>query len=61
MAWLRRHLLLFAAVAVLCWRGMRKGTLLPFVAAIAIFLLAFLGLVGSNVPYIVPPTMTEGL
>jgi cytochrome d ubiquinol oxidase subunit II len=45
--------------AWLCWRGMRKGqAILPFVSAIAIFLLAFLGLVVSNVPYLVPPVMT---
>ncbi|MEJ7929364.1 cytochrome d ubiquinol oxidase subunit II [Ramlibacter sp. AN1015] len=43
----------------LCWWGMRNGrTVLPFISAIAIFLLAFLGLVFSNVPYLVPPTMT---
>ena len=48
-----------ALFAWLCWRSMRKGgTLLPFISAIAIFLLAFLGLVVSNVPYLVPPTMT---
>jgi cytochrome d ubiquinol oxidase subunit II len=43
----------------LCWWGMRRGGgLLPFTSAIAIFLLAFMGLVISNVPYLVPPTMT---
>ena len=43
----------------LCWRSMHNGgTLLPFLSAIAIFLLAFMGLVISNVPYLVPPTMT---
>ena len=48
-----------AIFAWLCWRSMRLGgTLLPFISAIAIFLLAFIGLVLSNVPYIVPPTMT---
>jgi len=48
--------LLFAA---LCWHGIRHGkTALPFVAAIAIFLLAFLGLVVSNMPYLVPPSIT---
>jgi cytochrome d ubiquinol oxidase subunit II len=45
--------------AFLAWRGIRGGgTVLPFVSAIAIFLLAFLGLVASNVPYIVPASMT---
>ena len=43
----------------LCWYGIRKGrALLPFGSAIAIFLLAFGGLVVSNVPYLVPPVMT---
>ncbi|HEY0490885.1 MAG TPA: cytochrome d ubiquinol oxidase subunit II [Telluria sp.] len=43
----------------LCWYGIRKGRpMLPFGSAIAIFLLAFGGLVVSNVPYLVPPTMT---
>jgi cytochrome d ubiquinol oxidase subunit II len=45
--------------AWLCWHGIRRGgTLLPFMMAIAIFLMAFLGLVVSNVPYLVPPTIT---
>lgn len=48
-----------ALFAWLCWRSMRAGgTLLPFVSATAIFLLAFIGLVASNVPYLVPPVMT---
>lgn len=45
--------------AWLCWWGIRRGaTLLPFMAAIVIFLMAFIGLVVSNVPYLVPPTIT---
>jgi cytochrome d ubiquinol oxidase subunit II len=48
-----------ALFAWLCWRSMhRGGTLMPFISAVAIFLLAFLGLVVSNLPYIVPPAMT---
>jgi cytochrome d ubiquinol oxidase subunit II len=48
-----------ALFAWLCWYGIRSGgTLLPFVSAIAIFLLAFAGLVVSNIPYLVPPTIT---
>jgi cytochrome d ubiquinol oxidase subunit II len=47
-----------AIFAALCWRGMRRGTLLPFVSAIAIFLLAFVGLVASNIPWLVPTAMT---
>ena len=45
--------------AWLCWRGIRRNQmLLPFVSATVIFLLAFVGLVVSNVPYLVPPTIT---
>lgn len=48
-----------ALFAWLCWYGIRNGrTLLPFGSAVAIFLLAYGGLVVSNVPYIVPPSMT---
>nr|WP_205960628.1 cytochrome d ubiquinol oxidase subunit II [Ramlibacter rhizophilus] len=48
-----------ALFAWLCWWGIRRGhAVLPFMSAIAIFLLAFLGLVISNVPYLVPPSMT---
>lgn len=46
-------------LAWLCWHGIRKGkTVLPFVSAVGIFMLAFLGLVISNMPYMVPPSMT---
>ncbi|MDB5956392.1 cytochrome d ubiquinol oxidase subunit II [Ramlibacter sp.] len=42
-----------------CWRAMRRGqAVLPFACAVAIFLLAFAGLLVSNVPYLVPPAMT---
>ena len=45
--------------AWLCWWGIRHGNvLLPFASAVIIFLMAFLGLVVSNVPYLVPPTIT---
>ncbi|MBC5786128.1 cytochrome d ubiquinol oxidase subunit II [Ramlibacter sp. USB13] len=45
--------------AWLCWWGIRRNApLLPFVSATVIFLLAFAGLVVSNVPYLVPPVMT---
>ena len=46
-------------VAWLCWRGLRKGrSVLPFLSAIGLFLLAYAGLLISNVPYLVPPVMT---
>jgi cytochrome bd ubiquinol oxidase subunit II len=48
-----------AAVAYLAWRWLERGAeLLPFVAAIGLFLLAYLGLAISAYPYLVPPTLT---
>jgi cytochrome d ubiquinol oxidase subunit II len=48
-----------AAVAFLAWRWLERGyDAPPFLAAIALFLLGYLGLVISNFPYIVPPTLT---
>lgn len=45
--------------AWLCWYGIRKNhSIMPFASAVALFLLAYLGLVVSNMPYIVPPSMT---
>jgi cytochrome d ubiquinol oxidase subunit II len=48
-----------ALVAYGCWRWLdarREGS--PFLAAIALFLLGYLGLVISTFPYLVPPTLT---
>jgi cytochrome d ubiquinol oxidase subunit II len=46
-------------VAWLCYYGIRKGrSILPFATSVGLFLLAYLGLVASNAPYIVPPSMT---
>ena len=51
--------LLTALVALACWRWLDAGReLLPFVAAIALFLLGYLGLVISIYPYLVPPALT---
>ncbi|MES3023583.1 MAG: cytochrome d ubiquinol oxidase subunit II [Pseudomonadota bacterium] len=48
-----------ALLAWLCWRGIRGGRhVLPFASAVGIFLLAFAGLVLSNIPYLVPGAMT---
>ncbi|HVE48138.1 MAG TPA: cytochrome d ubiquinol oxidase subunit II [Casimicrobiaceae bacterium] len=48
-----------AIVTYGCWRGLAKGYgRQPFVCAVILFLLAFAGLVLSNVPYLVPPTIT---
>lgn len=46
-------------LAWLCWRGIRRGkTVVPFASAIGLFLLAFAGLIISNMPYMVPPSLT---
>jgi len=48
-----------ALVAYLGWRGLERGREVPpFLAAIALFLLGYLGLVISNFPYLVPPSLT---
>jgi cytochrome bd ubiquinol oxidase subunit II len=48
-----------ALVAHLTWRSIESGRdALPFLASIALFLLGYLGLLISNFPYIVPPSMT---
>ena len=48
-----------ALVAFAAWRWLDAGReLLPFVAAIALFLLGYLGLVISIFPYLVPPALT---
>ena len=48
-----------ALVAWSCWHGIRKNKVYqPFISAVALFLLAYVGLVISNVPYLVPPSMT---
>lgn len=48
-----------ALLAWLCWYAIRRGSvILPFMSAVGIFLLALVGLVVSNVPYLVPPSLT---
>ena len=48
-----------ALVAFVAWRAIESGReALPFLAAIALFLLGYLGLLISNFPYIVPPSLT---
>jgi cytochrome d ubiquinol oxidase subunit II len=48
-----------ALVAFGLWRANAKGRdVLPFVAAIGLFLLGYLGLVISSYPYLVPPSLT---
>ncbi|HEU4529731.1 MAG TPA: cytochrome d ubiquinol oxidase subunit II [Steroidobacteraceae bacterium] len=51
--------LLTLLLAWSCRRGIRRGkTYQPFMSAIGLFLLAYVGLVISNVPYLVPPILT---
>ena len=48
-----------ALVAFAAWRAIASGhEALPFLATIALFLLGYLGLLISNFPYIVPPSLT---
>ena len=48
-----------ALTAYLAWRWIEAGREVPpFIATIVLFLLGFLGLVISNFPYLVPPTLT---
>ncbi len=48
-----------AAVAFFAWRWLERDyDAPPFLAGIALFLLGYLGLVISNFPYIVPPSLT---
>ena len=48
-----------ALVAFAAWRSIETGReALPFIASIALFLLGYLGLVISNFPYLVPPSLT---
>ena len=48
-----------ALVAFMLWRWLSTGRHVgPFLAAIALFLLGYLGLVISSFPYLVPPSLT---
>jgi cytochrome d ubiquinol oxidase subunit II len=50
---------LTALAAFGCWYWIKAGRdLPPFLATIALFLLGYLGLVISNYPYLVPPSLT---
>jgi cytochrome d ubiquinol oxidase subunit II len=51
--------LVTALVALGCWIWLQKGReALPFFCVIGLFLLGYLGIVISNFPYLVPPTLT---
>ena len=45
-------------VRVLARARRRAARCMPFLAAVALFLLGFIGLAISTVPYLVPPTLT---
>jgi cytochrome d ubiquinol oxidase subunit II len=51
--------ILTALTALVGWRSLeRGGEVLPFLSAIGLFLLGYLGLVISTFPYLVPPSLT---
>jgi cytochrome d ubiquinol oxidase subunit II len=51
--------LVTALTAYLAWRWLEHGREAPpFLASMALFLLGFIGLVISNFPYLVPPSLT---
>ncbi len=51
--------LLTALAAFVCWRGLEKASdTAPFFASVSLFLLGFVGLAISNLPYLVPPSLT---
>jgi cytochrome d ubiquinol oxidase subunit II len=51
--------LVTALLALMTWRWLRQGREVPpFLAAIGLFLLGYLGLVISTFPYLVPPSLT---
>jgi cytochrome d ubiquinol oxidase subunit II len=59
LLWLSPVPLATAALAVACWRGIRgPRPALAFYSAAGMFVLAFIGLVVSNYPYLVPPSIT---
>ncbi len=48
-----------AITAFVCWRGLEKGReIIPFLSATTLFLMGFAGLAASNLPYLIPPSLT---
>jgi cytochrome bd ubiquinol oxidase subunit II len=59
LLWLSPVPLVTALLAWSCWRGTLGGkSVQPFLSAVGIFLLAYAGLVISNAPWLVPPSLT---
>ena len=51
--------LLTAIAAFMCWRALETGReIIPFLSAITLFLMGFAGLAASNLPYLIPPSLT---
>jgi cytochrome bd ubiquinol oxidase subunit II len=51
--------LITAALAVACWRGLAgKSPTLAFNSAVGLFIVSFIGLAISTLPYLVPPSIT---
>lgn len=47
-------------LGILCWLGVndKRHDMQAFFSSVALFLLAYIGLVISNIPYLIPPTVT---
>ncbi len=59
LLWLSPVPVATALLAWSCWRGTLAGrSVQPFLSAVGIFLLAYAGLVISNAPLLVPPSLT---
>ncbi|WP_136418536.1 cytochrome d ubiquinol oxidase subunit II [Herbaspirillum sp. ST 5-3] len=57
--WLALLPLATLLLAWLCWRGIQNNrAILPFASAVGLFMLAYAGLVISNAPYLIPPSIT---
>src|SRR6185437_4358073 len=51
--------ILTVVLAVSCWRGLGgKHPTVGFYSAVGLFVVAYIGLIISTVPYLVPPTVT---
>ncbi len=59
LAYLAPIPILTAIASFIAWRGIERGEdTSPFLACVSLFLLGFAGLAISNLPYLVPPTLT---
>jgi len=59
MAYLSPVPLITAALAVSCWRGLNgRHPTMAFNAAVGLFVISFVGLAISTLPYLAPPSIT---